>query len=74
MAMDGLNCGMQVQTRTCTSGTWDACTSEDMKQVLPCNDPDKEIEGCGKIRRINYLLCLNILHSSSSFIISNVQN
>ena len=56
--MEGLNCGMQIQTRACSSGTWDLCTNKDMKKILPCSDPDKEIEGCGKNSK--HLICSNI--------------
>ena len=53
--MEGLNCGMQIQTRACSSGTWDLCTNKDMKKMLPCSDPDKEIEGCGKNNKTSNL-------------------
>ena len=64
--MEGLNCGMQIQTRACSSGTWDLCTNKDMKKMLPCSDPDKEIEGCGKNNKTS-ILFKYLNHSSKVF-------
>ena len=41
--------GIQVQTRTCTNGTVDKCTNEEMHRITTCKNAGVELPLCSKL-------------------------
>ena len=44
--------GIQIQTRTCTNGTVDICTDEDMHRITTCKKAGVQLPDCSKFKRI----------------------